>query len=77
MNGKAMYIKPTSLLMPVGYNSKNVLYLRSEIFSQSMSKIRLTQYYTSGRNLYIQISYLSHKNQDGVNPKASLNPKKE
>lgn len=30
MNGKAMYIKPTSLLMPVGYKIKNVLYLQKE-----------------------------------------------
>ena len=27
MNGKAMYIRPTSLLIPVGYSTKKVLYL--------------------------------------------------
>lgn len=36
MNGKAMYIKPTSLLMPVGYKSKNVLYLHSKKLSHNM-----------------------------------------
>lgn len=57
--------------MPVGYKTKNVLYLQRKICSQYNIRAKVRFINTT------QISYLSHKSHDGENEKASLSPKKE
>ena len=73
IKGKAMYIRPTSLLMPVGYRKKKVLYLQDG----KKNVVNISLYYASRSRLNIQTSYLSHRSHDGANPKASFMPKKE
>jgi len=78
MNGKALYIRPTSLLMPVGYSTKKVLYLPEQ---KSAVHITGSQEYENDYHTKYRIrnstSYLSHKSHEGADPNASFKPKKK
>lgn len=74
MYGKAKYTRPTSLLIPVGYNSKKVLYLNSKL---DINEIAMYNSTTSTDEYRSKLLYLSHMSHEGAKPSTSFTPKKE